>query len=103
MGPAPPATANDAVFTLPSELDPVIGVGVLHRYIPVPGDLIDLDGSFELWAAVYLKQKPAALRKRRVVKIPIGKEPVRVSGHHEHLTIARWEFPKLIEFFVFIR
>src|SRR6266481_2778005 len=95
--------ARRAILTSQNELDSIIRIRLLHRYIPVASDLVNLDRGLEFRTAKYLKQKPPFLRERGIVKIPIGEKPVRVSRHDEHLTITRREFSEIIEFPIFNR
>src|SRR5258708_13799889 len=95
--------ARRAILTSQNELDAIIGIRVVHRYIPVASILLNRVRGLEFRTAKSLKQKPPFLGERGIVKIPIGEKPVRVSRHNKHLTVPRWEFAEIIEFPIFNR
>src|SRR5258707_7315525 len=92
--------ANDprcAILTSQDELDSIIGIRLLHRYIPVTGNLINFDCGLKFRTAKYLKQKVPFFRECGILKIPISEKPMRVPGYYKHLTIARRELSELIK------
>src|ERR1700716_68265 len=92
--------ADDARYAiLPSqnELDSIIGVRLLHGYVPVTGNLVNFDCCLEFRTAKYLKQKVPFFGERRILKIPIGEKPMRVSRYYKHPAITRWEVSELIK------
>src|ERR1700730_2355173 len=86
-----------AIFTSQNELDSIIGIRLLPRYVPVTGDLVNFDGSLEFRTAKYLKQKLPFFWERGILKIPIGKKPMRGSRDYKHPPLTRCKITELIK------
>src|ERR1700730_796458 len=86
-----------AIFTSQDELDSIIGIRLLHRYVPVTGNLVNFDAGLEFRTAKYLKQKLPFFGERSIIKIPIAKKPMRVSRYYKHPPVTRWEISELIK------
>ena len=89
--------ARCAILTSQDELDSIIGIRLLHRYIPVTSNLINFDCGLEFSTAKYLKQKVPFFGERGILKIPISEKPMRVSRYYKHPTITRREISELIK------